>query len=214
MTTEASPVRELIETLEYRGSTIYLYHQPEQDIDYEKDVYEWDKPYEPGQPYGSRNLVKVGVEPAVRHFDNRYYASFKELPAHSWSHFQGDTAAKALKSAKHNVDVSLADEALRPVLVRLIGYDKTGEITDKFPHPTPNTVQEGDVAWLYSRGGWRRGVVEKVGRTNVTIAYVTEGGVSDAQKHNFDPSVTRKSAKFEHVALEVDGSGTVLSVSR
>jgi hypothetical protein len=61
----------------------------------------------------------------------------------------------------------------------------------------------GTVAYVHAMGGWRRGRVTKVGRTNVTVSLTTDGAVRDAMdprwktyvEKNGGPRIQRTSAK-------------------
>lgn len=49
----------------------------------------------------------------------------------------------------------------------------------------PSTLSEarlGDVAWVYARGNFRTGRIVKIGRKNITVEYVTKGGIEDAAR--------------------------------
>ena len=48
--------------------------------------------------------------------------------------------------------------------------------------PALTDPQVGDVVGIYSRGAWRVAVIEKVGKTNITARYTTEGAWKTAQK--------------------------------
>jgi len=50
------------------------------------------------------------------------------------------------------------------------------------PAATADDFQVGQVVAIFSRGNERLAVIEKIGKKNVTVAYVSEGGVSDGHK--------------------------------
>ena len=106
--------------------------------------------------------------------------------------FNGDNAAKALRSAKHGIDVRIADEAIRERAQRFIGSLRLEEALQSIDgvHKATKDTPVGSVAWVFSRGRWYRGIAEKVGRTNVTVAYTTQSNPG---------FITRKSAPFDAV---------------
>lgn len=68
-------------------------------------------------------------------------------------------------------------------LMPLIGYTRTAADVEASGYTFgARTPELGEVVMGYSRGGYRRGIVVKVGKVNATIAYVTDGGVTEAQK--------------------------------
>ncbi len=77
---------------------------------------------------------------------------------------------KVLKSLKANVDLAIEDAALLPTLVPLIRMVHAG-LNMKII--TPETAAVGTVAYVCAMGRWRRGVVTKVGKKLITVAYTT-----------------------------------------
>jgi hypothetical protein len=51
---------------------------------------------------------------------------------------------------------------------------------------TADDFQVGQVVSIFSRGNNRLAVIEKIGRKNVTVIYVTEGGIKEAEKFRFN----------------------------
>ncbi|MBC9730693.1 hypothetical protein [Streptomyces sp. TRM68367] len=75
----------------------------------------------------------------------------------------------ALARARAKADERHADAEILPRLRPLIHSRKTSEHLEK--EGEPFTVDE--VVYVYAMGAWRRGLVTKVGRTRVTVAYAT-----------------------------------------
>lgn len=189
MTTDQRPQVEFVSSEEYRGMTLYLYRRPEQDVTFEREIYGQLK----DQTFG-----KIGTEDCTIHHTEAFFVSYKLLEGdrHWLGWHSGATPDKALKSAKGNVDVALANEALWPRLVEVVGsLSRNGELPEMAQATAETPVNT--VVWIYSRGGWRRGVVEKVGRTNLTVAFTTRGAIESQGK-----TVTRKSDKFQRIFLD------------
>lgn len=123
------------------------------------------------------------------HIDGRsYYGSTKA------------TEEKAVAWAKRTIDGWKADEAILPycqaVLGTVEGDDHLDWVQVPFVRGARVQLHRLDVVAGYSRGRTRIGVVDKVGRTNVTIAYVTRT----------DPTnITRKSIPAKDVLVSKFG---------
>jgi hypothetical protein len=82
----------------------------------------------------------------------------------------GDVAEIA-KKTRARIDIMREDETLLPRLIRMAASSPTGH--DVPPH-IGGEFRVGDTAWAWALGGRvRRGLVVKVTRTRVTIAYTT-----------------------------------------
>lgn len=122
-------------------------------------------------------LVPAWDERREVSYDGRTYLSGSYQPAPRLEatvdgrHFHVGTqdADKVLAKAKRDLDTAKANAELLPRLRAVIstpGTEPTGTMAT-------NGVRVGDIAWTYAQGRRRRGIVTKVGRTNVTVAYTT-----------------------------------------
>lgn len=96
------------------------------------------------------------------------------------------TEAKAVARAKAEIDLVEADDEIRPVAIRALGMD----VADWDVEATVDQVQVGQIVGVYSRGKVRPVVVEKIGKKNIGVAYVTPSGVTERPRTAL---VTRKS---------------------
>jgi len=74
-----------------------------------------------------------------------------------------------------------------------------------------------DEAVIYSRGGYRAGIVTKVGRVNVTVTYTTETAIREAADPRYgwtEPARTTKAAKFAEVAVRPTGEAAAPTLAR
>lgn len=111
------------------------------------------------------------------------------IDGRTWGH-AGQDVAKVAAYGRHALDLNAEDDRLTPEMVRLASW-KPGH------DGAAVKAQVGDIASLYSRGTTRIGLVTKVTKTGTaTVAYVTPGGVQEAARHNWKPTVTRKTAKL------------------
>lgn len=97
------------------------------------------------------------------------------------------------------------DQLYSMCLARLVGsYDSWGDVVlAGYVRGNARNAKPGDVAVLYSRGTLRRGVVTKVGRTNITVEYTTHtSALESAARGDGLVNVTAKADKFENVATE------------
>jgi hypothetical protein len=109
-------------------------------------------------------------------------------------------ADKAIAQAKRVVDSILADERDYDECVAVVGQ-VSREVADAAPDASAETPLRS-VVCFYSRGAHRRGIVVKVGRKNIEIAYVTEGGLTEASKRrNGQAGITRKAIPFAKVGV-------------
>lgn len=179
--------RTLVEEHDYRGSTITVYHVT--DEFYTSEVVEYTRP-DPERPY------KLG-EPI---YTGRFETSLSRAAHHescvngkTYYGFWGpDTPAgikKATKSAHHSVDVRLADERDLKLCQKVCGYAEGALNTERLVNAS--TPLNTKVAF-YSRGKGRIGIVSKVGRTNVEVAYVTPSNPN---------RITRKTHPFTSVEV-------------
>jgi hypothetical protein len=76
----------------------------------------------------------------------------------------------------------------------------SGDIDHLAPAPTdPAAYTAGDIVTVYSRGGWRQAVVVEARKTNMEVAYTTQGTIAEAMRHGRGPNgvtVTRKIVKL------------------
>lgn len=102
---------------------------------------------------------------------------------------------KAIKKGRQWVDADIADAEIRPSLENCIAYvSRKAKASLVCTGSEPTDFEVGDLVWFYSRGNFRSGRIEKIGKTNVGVAYVTEvGGI-----------ITRKSLKPGEVGFAVE----------
>lgn len=90
-------------------------------------------------------------------------------------------------------------------LVRAVAsYARTDDVEEAGFVFGAKTAAVGDEAVIYSRGRFRAGIVVKVGRVNLTVAYTTATSVRDAADRRYgwtEPVRTTKAAKFADVAV-------------
>ncbi len=112
---------------------------------------------------------------------------------------QGNTG-KIVKRARATIDQSIREDELYPQMLGALEHfaGEAAGWTD-----TPAAVEPGDLVAIYSRGQWRPGIVDKVARTGtVTVAYITQGGLDEAQRYRGPDAraqVTRKADKVENL---------------
>lgn len=123
-------------------------------------------------------------------------------------------AAAALKWGRRVVDERAHDEEIYPTLVRLL--NACGQFAEETHGLGPNMDEApavGSVVWIYSRGMMRAGLVEHVTRTGrVEAAYVTRGGIDEAQRYrgpDAHATITRKVAPFATLVLIAHDAGEV-----
>lgn len=84
--------------------------------------------------------------------------------------------AKLVKQAAKAIDNQLAIDAILPAATAAtldFGRDFDPRVEHQaFCAVDFDTVQVGDLVWVYSYQVWRRGVVEAIGRTNLKVAVV------------------------------------------
>jgi hypothetical protein len=71
---------------------------------------------------------------------------------------------------------------LHHVALANVAANKSDHVPGFVPNPdaTAADFEVGQVVSIFSRGYFRTGVVEKVGRKNVTVLYTTEGAIKEA----------------------------------
>ena len=67
-------------------------------------------------------------------------------------------------------------------LVAVMGYRKATSISQVPDLTFGGEPSLGETVWAFSRGGFRRGIVTKIGTKKATVSYVTEGGVAEGQR--------------------------------
>lgn len=125
----------------------------------------------------------------VAYIDGRNYQGLRELAPASPEAI-ATTVAKLLDRAHRVVDGWEEDARIYPTLVANVGLNQAWT-------PDGRIAQVGDIVVLFSRGASRRGLVTKVTRTGTaTVAYVTPGGLAEAEKYGYaGAQITRKTAK-------------------
>lgn len=89
---------------------------------------------------------------------------------------QDRTVKAAVDRGRRAVDRALLDARLLPVLRGLAAAGPgAAELVPAGP------VSEGDTVWVHGWGLWRRGLVTRIARVNVTVSYVTAS--SDTVRH-------------------------------
>ena len=81
-------------------------------------------------------------------------------------------------------------------LAQVIGYIRGRKTTTPDIEGVAFTAEApelGQIAWIYGRGGYRRGIVVKVTATKATIEYLTLGGIDAAE---------RRQTKYRHITEE------------
>lgn len=81
-------------------------------------------------------------------------------------------ADKLVKATVRAIDLEAANRLALPALRELVTTVHAIDLTD-LPTAAEVGVRVGDVAWTHAQGRMRRGIVTKVARTNVTVAYTT-----------------------------------------
>ncbi|MER0476859.1 hypothetical protein ABR737_00560 [Streptomyces sp. Edi2] len=101
-----------------------------------------------------------------QHPHHRLFIDGREVPRLS-----GEPAVIAQK-ARRVIDQRNEDAQLLPRLIELIGTRR-----DSLALDSVGSVAEGDIAWVYARGRWRRGLVTKIARVRVTVSYTTDASI-------------------------------------
>lgn len=101
------------------------------------------------------------------------------------------TPEQRVKAEKQRLAELVEDAELVPTLRRIeasytrdtlpIGYKEAGDI---------RLCQEGSPAWIHAMGRMRRGLITKVGRTTVEIAFMTPSNPSRVYRKSANPSKT------------------------
>src|SRR6266496_4231323 len=75
---------------------------------------------------------------------------------------------------------------------------------DKTVYVQPESLAEltvGQLAWMYSMGTYRFGVIVKVAKTRVTVAYTTATSVQDSWKYGSDVRIFEKAAGLDYIRV-------------
>jgi hypothetical protein len=122
-----------------------------------------------------------------------------------YSELWGKTEAEARAAAERAVARCVADDKVRPLLFGWYGQPSEVEYSELATTPDPEVeLKYGDQVVVYSRGAARKVIVTKVGRKNIEVAYVTEGGVKEAIKYRGDfreAQITHKTVKLSEVLV-------------
>lgn len=190
MTTNTDSSIRYVET--YKGREVKVVHRPREEREYSSRsagfvVYLDGKTYQGGY---------FPTEICARHRDADGNRVFEPT---GYSH---ETLIKrAAKKGRQWVDASIADDEIRPYAEQVIAYiprsDKDAAIGQVGTAVTDFEVH--DRVWFYSRGNIRQGVVEKIGKTNVGVAYVTSKG----------GQITRMSLKPGQVGFTIENVNVI-----
>lgn len=124
------------------------------------------------KPYtGSRTITAKPAGPDYREGLWRGY-----IDGQSFYGLWGNTEAEALAAAGRAAARMDADEAIWPAAAAVAGTFTEEQASRFFPvfGTGPEDFTVGQTVAVYSRGRIRVGLVEKIGRKNVTVVYVTE----------------------------------------
>lgn len=127
------------------------------------------------------------------HQGAHYEAKIDGRTGYGLNSWPSEVAAR--KAAERQVARWAADEAVRPACEAYYGRPAYFVERDL-------PVEVGFKVVIRSRGQMRRAIVTKVGRKNVEVAYVTEGGMKDAREHGWEATLTRKSVPSDEVYAE------------
>lgn len=166
----------------YKGRQIEVTHRPHHEGQYSHRAAGFEVTID-GKPVYASNLVTEHVDRALSGWA---YTPMSEAEV-------AKVLKKAIKKGRDVVDQRIADAEIRPFAEQAIAViPRAADAVIAATGQDVNDFVPRDRVWVYSRGNIRQGVVEKVGKTNITVAYVTKKG----------GQITRKSFKPEQVGFK------------
>lgn len=102
------------------------------------------------------------------------------------------SAEARVESESNKLVQEVQDAELLPTLRRIIGYSRHDDPVPMGFKPVRDIrfCQLDRPAWIYAMGGFRRGLIVKVGRTNIEVVFTTESNPGRVYRKSVNPAKT------------------------